>query len=116
MSDAVMKVLAGIGIISVICILVTIATVAISGIGLKIEEYQRQYRIKHRFDKSPTAKCYCRDCKFWEPETGKCHSHHTAPGYHMADCWFCYSAEPITGEVFKQREEWIRKNKEGEKK
>lgn len=113
MSDAVMKVLAGIGIISVICILVTIA-VAISDIDLKIEEYKRQYRIKHRFDKPPTAKCYCRDCNKWEPETGKCYDH--CNSRLMADNWFCYSAEPITGELFKQREEWIRKNKEGEKK
>ena len=93
------KAFAWVGIIAVICILASIAIVAINGIGLKIEKYKRQYRIKHRFDKPPTAKCYCRDCKFWDKESGECHSHHTAPGYCMADCWFCYSAEPILAPV-----------------
>ena len=112
MSDTVMKVFVLIGIIAVIFILATIAIVAINDIGLKIEEHQRQYRIKHRFNTPPTAKCYCRDCKFWNPENGACHVSHTAKGYYMADNWFCYSAEPVTGEIGKRREEWIRKNTE----
>lgn len=113
MSDTVMKGFVLIGIIAVIGILATIAIVTINDISLKIEEYQRQYRIKHRFDKPPTAKCYCRDCKKWEPETGKCYDH--CNSRLMADNLFCCFAEPITGEICKQREERIKKNKEGEK-
>ena len=112
MSEALKSVFAAVGVIAVIFILATIAIVAINDIGLKIEEHQRQYRVKHRFNKPPTAKCYCRDCKFWIPENGECHASHTAKGYYMADNWFCYSAEPVTGEIGKRREEWIRKNTE----
>ena len=62
-----------------------------------------KYLYKHRFDKKPTAKCYCRDCKKWEPETGKCYDH--CNSRLMADNWFCCFAEPATGEIYKRREE-----------
>jgi hypothetical protein len=53
------------------------------------------YRYKHRFDKSPTAKCYCKDCVYHGTEhenSNPC----TLPGI---DRWtpedgFCYEAEP----------------------
>lgn len=28
-----------------------------------IKEIIRRYKYRHHFDKSPAAKCYCRDCK-----------------------------------------------------
>lgn len=49
------------------------------------------YRVKHRFDKPPTAKCYCRDCKRHDPESGRCYKF---KDWLTADCWFCWDAEP----------------------
>lgn len=34
----------------------------------KIKEIKRRYQYKHRFDKPPTAKCYCKDCIYHEKD------------------------------------------------
>lgn len=48
------------------------------------------HKQKHRFDKPPIAKCYCRDCAEWQPDINKCwHS-----GIHTAAYEFCFSAFP----------------------
>ena len=31
-----------------------------------------QFKIKTRFNKKPIAKCYCKDCKKWNPINGAC--------------------------------------------
>lgn len=66
--------------------------------GLKelIHVVRRNYQIKHRFDKPPTAKCYCIDCIRHNNESGKCHKF---DGWHTADSWFCWDAEPREKEV-----------------
>ena len=110
------KMFASIGVLTVIFVAVLALIIATESLEERVKESKRQHTIKHRFDKPPTAKCYCRDCKFWIPENGECHVSHTAKGYCMADNWFCYSAEPVTGEIGKQREEWIRKNTEERRK
>ena len=59
-----------------------------------IYDLRREYQYKHRFDKLPTAKCYCVDCKYHNNETGRCYRFHEKDGRLTADCWFCYEAEP----------------------
>ena len=56
-----------------------------------IHRLKYNYRVKHRFDKPPTAKCYCRDCKRHDPKSGRCYKFKE---WHTADCWFCWDAEP----------------------
>lgn len=52
------------------------------------------HKQKHRFDKPPIAKCYCRDCSEWQPDKNTCwHS-----GIHMAAYEFCSSAFPMNEE------------------
>lgn len=60
-------------------------------IGELIDRAKRNYRIKHRFDGPPTAKCYCRDCTRYDNESHKCYKF---DGWRTADCWFCWDAEP----------------------
>ena len=50
-----------------------------------------KYIIKHRFDKPPTAKCYCQDCVRHNNESNKCYKF---DGWYTADDWFCWDAEP----------------------
>ena len=52
-----------------------------------------RHKYKHRFDKPPTAACYCRDCKKHgdEDETQRCYKF---DGWHTSDDWFCWDAEP----------------------
>ena len=48
------------------------------------------YMIKHRFDKPPTAECYCIDCRL-HGEDNQCFKFN---GWRTADEWFCWDAEP----------------------
>lgn len=61
-----------------------------------VDYLRRQYRYKHRFDKPPTAKCYCIDCKYHDSETRRCYRFgETTKEYRCtADNWFCWEAEP----------------------
>lgn len=56
-----------------------------------IEKLTLKYKQKHRFDKPPTAKCYCVDCVYHNNETGRCCKFET---WYTADNWFCWNAEP----------------------
>lgn len=58
-----------------------------------IDIAKRAYRIKHRFDGPPTAKCYCRDCTKHNNETKQCSKF---SGWYTADNWFCWDADPST--------------------
>ena len=54
------------------------------------------YQCKHRFNKPPLAKCYCKDCEEWHPHSpqateGICWAH---ASWHTADNWFCWNAKP----------------------
>lgn len=60
-----------------------------------IRKLTLKYKQKHRFDKPPTAKCYCIDCTRYDTETGKCYRLNR----NTADCWFCCDAEPRNREV-----------------
>ncbi len=57
----------------------------------RIDHRKYLYRVKHRFDKPPTAKCYCRDCARHDNESGRCYKFKE---WLTADCWFCWDAEP----------------------
>ena len=61
------------------------------GVSNLIIKAKRNYQIKHRFDKPPTAACYCRDCKRHDNDTQRCYKF---DGWHTADSWFCWDAEP----------------------
>ena len=61
-----------------------------------IENFRHEYKIKHRFDKPPTAKCYCLDCVYFNRTNGngKCTNSHIDKDWHIADSWFCWRATP----------------------
>lgn len=56
-----------------------------------------EHKYKHRFDKPPTAKCYCIDCTYFgkncrASDPNACMSH---TGWRVAEDWFCWSAYPV---------------------
>lgn len=67
-----------------------------SALGEWIRHLRTQYRIKHRFDKPPTAKCYCVDCVHHDDKTKQCYRFgETTNEYRCtADNWFCWEASP----------------------
>ena len=78
----------GITLIVIACFLVVGIFTAIREL---IDRWKYNYRIKHRFDKPPTAECYCVDCKHYSKESGRCYGFE---GQYVADSWFCWKAEP----------------------
>lgn len=62
-----------------------------------ISEFKWRYKRKHRFDKPPTAACYCRDCVYYQTKNGfgKCRRGHIDSTWNIADSWFCWQAEPL---------------------
>jgi hypothetical protein len=80
--------------------LLTIGFFLIAGILYEINEMISRttyaWRVRHRFNKPPTAKCYCRDCKSHDPDTHRCYRFgETTKEYRCtADYWFCWEADP----------------------
>ena len=66
----------------------------IASIAATVEETIRmnlkEYKYKHRFNKSPTAECYCVDCWYRDNENSKCRRYEL----YVADDWFCKDAMP----------------------
>lgn len=60
----------------------------IKGVAINLK---RRYVQKHRFDKPPTATCYCVDCRFHSTESLICYR---LQKLRTADNWFCCHAEP----------------------
>lgn len=56
-----------------------------------LRKRRKEYEYKHRFDKSPTAECYCVDCWYRDNENSKCRRYDEL---YVADDWFCKDAMP----------------------
>lgn len=84
------------GMLTAIVVVWTLLYVAFCGIKEGVAKLKWRYKYKHRFDKPPTAKCYCRDCKHHGSETNQCYRFgETTKEYRCtADNWFCWEAEP----------------------
>lgn len=83
--------LALIGLAASATVLFTIVCLFFASVKELIIKLKWRYKYKHRFDKPPTAKCYCKDCKRHGDETGRCYKFDR---WHTADNWFCWDAEP----------------------
>ena len=81
--------------ISGMVLCVAIACVGVWGLITSVkdlmDELSWRHTYKHRFDKPPTADCYCKDCTMHH-ESGKC----DLPGMerYTPDNGFCYECEP----------------------
>ena len=101
-SETFWKVFAGIGIAFVVVIFVTLAYAAFDALRGLVRGLRLQYKYKHRFDRQPTAKCYCKDCKWHSVKDNKC-SNVTWADRHTPDNGFCYDAEPMTAKEAARR-------------
>ena len=92
MSENVMHSLAIFGIAAIGLVLVYLLFAIKEAICKLITTMKRKYRYKHRFDKKPLAKCYCKDCVFYFEEDERC-----AFGgieRRISPDWFCEGATP----------------------
>lgn len=85
-----------IGVATLIALTVGLCIAIYYAIGETIDRWKHNYRIKHRFDKPPTAKCYCVDCRHHNNVSNQCYRFgQTTKEYRCtADNWFCWEAEP----------------------
>ena len=83
-----------VGVLTIIGILSLCLVLIITYLQSLILDKINEYKIKHRFDKPPTAKCYCKDCAYHGilvPNGCEC------PGrrnYYSPDDGFCHEAKP----------------------
>lgn len=82
-----------VGGVSLFCLAICLIGVLLTSINDWTKQLKRKYQYKHRFDKPPTAECYCVDCTRHDNETGRCYGFGEYCHY-TADCWFCWKAEP----------------------
>lgn len=85
------------GIVAILICAIMICIFLWEFISDTIEDFKWAYKRKHRFDKPPTAACYCRDCKYYAKvrDFGKCHRGHIESSWNIADSWFCWQAESL---------------------
>lgn len=89
--DIVMLILIAIGAATILALISLMITELVSNVREFINSVKLKHKQKHRFDKPPTAKCYCIDCVHHNNETGRCWR---LKNWHTADNWFCWNAEP----------------------
>lgn len=84
-----------VGLMATVLVALLFGSMFIDYITDKIRKAKYHYKVKHRFDKPPTAKCYCIDCQRYQPikglRNGRCCKFN---GWGVADNWFCWDATP----------------------
>ena len=90
------EILAIIGAVTLAAVMVCVLAFAWMYLLEFIDKFKHKYRYKHRFDKPPTAKCYCIDCEYHDNKNGRCSGlGEFISGYkYTEDNWFCYNADP----------------------
>ena len=84
------EILAIIGAVTLAAVMVCVLAFACMYLLEFIDKVKHKYSYKHRFDKPPTAKCYCFDCGCYDNKRGRCNSF----GEFIADNCFCWKADP----------------------
>lgn len=87
-------ILAGVGVIFLICFLILLLSIIIEVVKDFISKKIYAYKRKRRFNRPPTAKCYCVDCQF--RDLGNVCTAGNVCGYKVADDWFCWKGQPRT--------------------
>lgn len=86
-----------VGAVVIISMIMAMIFAVIYAIRQFIRERIWTYKYNHRFDKQPTAKCYCKDCSFYGDFADRrlCRKHKEF----VADDFFCKDADPCTAQV-----------------
>ena len=90
MSKIVVVFFAFLGVVFMALLIVSITEAIATAVRKRTRRKRKEYEYKHRFDKSPTAECYCVDCWYRDNENSKCRRYQL----YVADDWFCKDAMP----------------------
>ena len=91
-----------VGAVVIILMIVAMIFAVIYAIRQFIRERIWIYKYNHRFDKPPTAKCYCKDCSLYGDFTSRslCRKHK----FYFSEDYFCKDADPCKAESGLARE------------
>ena len=91
-----------VGVVVIMSLIVAMILAVICAIRQFIRERIWIYKYNHRFDKQPTAKCYCKDCSFYGDFINYrlCRKH----DMRFTDDYFCKDADPCKAESGLARE------------
>lgn len=84
------EIFALVGVITVVCGVILGVILISAWIRDVVEHKMYKYKIAHRWKKKPIAKCYCRDCKYWDEKRVVCNRTDLV----IPSCGFCWDAEP----------------------
>lgn len=100
-ADWIWKIFGGIGMAACALVLMAAVIATYETCSELVHDARWNYKYKHRFDKKPVAKCYCKDCYYYT-KNGKCENVTWADRY-TPDNGFCYDASPMTAKEAKKR-------------
>lgn len=111
----VVKIFASIGVIATSFIvgiaLLTLLVLIKELIESAVNDRKYKKKLKSRFEGGLTAKCFCKDCKYYnekinnnnhDPNVGECAAHNNWWG--VRDNWYCWKATPVGYDKAKRRE------------
>ena len=100
--DAIVYIFALAGVVGVFMSAAMLIGVFVEWLKDKIWDFRRTWQYKHRFNKSPTAKCYCIDCVYYDEHKRYCNQFNDNHAY---DAAFCYWAKPDMSKMPNVKEE-----------
>ena len=95
------EIFASIGVISTFVVGVTLLAIIVEIVGYAVKNHKYKKRLKNRFKGGTTAKCFCKDCRYYSEThnpskhnhgAGECRAHQ---GLVVSDCWYCWRASPV---------------------
>lgn len=87
--------LAFLGLVTFIMLVLFSLLLILTGVGELFSKAVWRYKYKHRFDKKPMAKCYCKDCVYFTSLDRRCTHHYT----YAEESDFCNHARPCKKEI-----------------
>ena len=106
----IIKIFASIGVIATFIVVISLLMFIEDLIESAVNNRKYKKQLKSRFDGGPTAKCFCKDCRYYseinKPSkhnhgAGECRAHQ---GLAVSDCWYCWRAYPVGDTEIKRRE------------
>ena len=97
----VVKIFTSIGVISTFAVGVTLLAIIVEIVGDAVKNHKYKKRLKNRFKGGTTAKCFCKDCRYYSEThkpsknnhgVGDCKAHN---GLVVSDCWYCWRSTPV---------------------
>lgn len=106
-TDALMTMFGWVGIFTVGGGVIILAHYAFDTIRDVVRVWRWEHKYKHRFDKPPTAACYCKDCVHHGKNGNDYSERCDLPGVDRftPHNGFCYMARPMTAEEAKKHGE-----------